>query len=467
MIYARGNKEDYNKWGQDNMGWLYEDVLPYFKKSENVSFPNADLKYHGNTGTLSVENSRLFDSVGQAFLDANIELGRKILDYNAAEQMGFSIVQLNEKNGARDSGSKAFVKPIVNRSNLNIITDALITKLMIHQQKKEVIGVQYIRNGSLHFATARKEVILSAGSINTPQILMLSGIGPRDHLEKLNITVVQDLPVGDNLWDHLIYNYQSFAMNYTYNYPNTSTQVEEYLNGKGPLTTADFLQAIGYVNLFDGTSEVPDVEHVFHASKPSAQPYELYKNLERYTNETYEEIIKPTEGISQWTIHSLLLHPKSRGTVRLKSASPFDFPIIDPKYFSDDRDVKTIARAVEDMFRIANTHAMKQYKSTTIKVCHPACDCSDWGSEKFWKCMIKNLANSVFHYSGTAKMGPIHDKTSVVDNHLRVHGINKLRVADCSVIPITTSGHTNAVAYMIGEKTSDLIKQTYCNNVSC
>lgn len=466
MIYARGNREDFDKWGQSNPGWSYKDVLPYFKKSEKVAFPNASLIYHGTNGTLNVEYSRIYDEFSQAYLDAQVELNRTILDYNAANQMGASIVELNEKDGRRDSGGKAFINPIKNRQNLRIVTEALVTKIIIKERKHEFVahGVHYVVNESLHFATARKEVILTTGTINTAQLLMLSGIGPADHLNSHGIKIIRDLPVGENLWDHPIYSALSFNTNYTFPDLNLTSQVEQYLNGQGLLTTADNLKCISYNSFFDGTRDVPDTEHVFHGSKSSSQSYEAIKNLFHNSNETYETIVKPTDNINLWSIHSVMLHPKSRGTVRLKTSSAIDYPLINPNYFADPRDAATFVAAIKDIFRISETPSMQKWNSSAIKTCHPLCNCTDWGSDKFWTCMVTNLSGSVYHFSGTAKMGPVNDSNSVVDNELRVHGIRKLRVADCSVIPVTTSGHTNAVAYMIGEKAADLIKSTYSTN---
>lgn len=469
MIYARGNKEDFDAWGQSNPGWSYKDVLPYFKKSEKVDFPNASLTYHGNNGTLNVEYSRLYDELSQAYLDAQIELKQSILDYNAEKQIGSSIVQLNEKDGRRDSGGKAFINSIKNRTNLKIVTEALITKIVIKKIRKLFVarGVHYVVNGSLHFATARKEVILTAGSINTAQLLMLSGIGPADHLRDHRIRVLKNLPVGENLWDHTIYSSLLFHCNYSFPNLNLTTQVEQYLNGQGLLTTADDLECISYNSLFDGTRNVPDTEHVFHGYKSSSSSYEAMKNLFHYSNETYQTVVKPTENMNLWSVHSLLLHPKSRGTVRLKTSSAVDYPLVNPNYFADPRDAASLVAAIKDMLRISETPVMQKWNSSPIKTCHPVCNCTDWGSDEFWTCMVTNLSGSVYHFSGTTRMGHVTDANSVVDNQLRVHGIAKLRVADCSVIPLTTSGHTNAVAFMIGEKAADLIKRTYCTKERC
>ncbi|GLV44243.1 uncharacterized protein CBL_12461 [Carabus blaptoides fortunei] len=328
MIYARGNKADFDKWASlGNPGWSYDDVLPYFKKSENAAFPNANSAYHGEGGDLNVEFSRIFDEVGQAFLDAQEkDLGRKIVDYNGKDQMGFSILQMNEIFGKRDSGGKAFINRARNRTNLHIVPNALITKILIHKTNKKAYGVR---------------------------------------------------------------------MNYTYMNPNETVQVEQYLDG--------------YVSLLDGSKEVPDVEHVLHTYKQGSTSYDDYKTLHRYKKETYENIIKPTE----------------------------------------------------DMIRIAETPSMQKYNSKIIKVALPECKVYPYGSHDFWRCMVISMSDTVHHFGGTCKMGPADDLSSVVGPDLKVHGIEGLRVADCSVIPVSLSGHTNAPAYMIGEKASDIIKDCY------
>lgn len=478
MIYARGKKEDYDKWGTDSPGWTYDDILPFFKKSENVNFPNADTNFHGTTGELNVEYSRAFDEIGKAFIEGNAEIGRNTSDYNARSKIGVSRLQLIQQNGKRQSGAKAFISPTSERPNLYIFSNTLTTKLLIDSETKEVYGVQYLKNGTLHYANASKEVILSREAINTPQTLMLSGIGPRLHLCDLGIPVVKDLPVGNNLRGKLAYSFNTFQINYTFEEPEPAKQVEDYLiDGSGPLTTPLGFQAIAYSKVNDGLldlidivpwpqkdPEVPNVEYLFRANKAPNETYEFYKNLMGYTQETYDHVIKPTLGLSQWAIDIIPLNLKSTGKVRLKSASYLDFPIIDPNYFSDARDLKLLVEAIKDAIKIGNTKAMQKYKSTLVKVRHPACKLYWWGTDMFWQCMALTLSNSISEFTGTAKMGPQSDYTSVVDNNLRVHGIKNLRVADLSVIPHSISGHINAVSYMIGEKASDLIKKTYLNN---
>lgn len=462
LIYARGNRLDYDKWDTSNPGWSYSKVLPYFKKSENASF-RFDRGYHGTTGPWSVEHSRIFDEIGQAFLDANFD----ILDYNGKNQMGYSVLQVNEIDGRRSSAGKSFLKPASTRTNIKIEADSLVMKILIDKNIKSAYGVKYIKDGKEYCVGVEKEVVLSAGAINSPQLLMLSGVGPKKHLRELGIPVVQDLPVGENLWDHLLLSFQYFSTNFTYDelpqisseeYEYLRKKVKEFLKGEGSFTSSGNEQAIGYASPYTNNKNIPDIEYVLHTGRDALNPYEYYKNSLYHTKDTYESIIKPTANIPTVRVHPILLHPKSRGNIKLKSTSPFDFPLINPKYFSHPDDSLTFLSAVRQINDLLQTKSFQKYNITNIKLVHPLCENLKYDSDAFWLCMIKNLATTTHHFSGTCKMGP-RWRDGVVSRVFMVHGISRLRVIDCSVIPVTISGHTNAVGVMLGEVGADVIKR--------
>lgn len=465
MVYARGNRQDYDKWGSEgNSGWSYRDVLPFFKKSEDCHLTHPDVGYHGENGGLSVEQMNILSPLTSAYLAANQELGRKILyDFNGKFQRGFSLLQTTTKYGRRESGSKAFITPIIDkRNNLKILSNTLVTKLLINGTS--VNGVQYIRDGKCFITNAVKEVIVSSGAINTPKLLMLSGVGPKEHLEKHNITVVKHLKgVGENMWDHIFNFLQPFTTNYTWKVQSQTEGIKEYLNGKGYLTSSDYNQDIGFVNLYSEDKSRPDVEYIFRASQISNLTYEYYKQIKDLTLDTYNYAIKPLIGQTTWSSYTILLHPKSRGTIKLKSNSPFDFPLIDPNYFSDpgQDDINTLVAALKDVVKISQTSAMQKYDSQMFKIDLPNCKQYVFGTDEYLKCLLQNLAISMSHFSGTCKMGPPTNERAVVDHNLKVYGIQNLRIVDCSVIPVTISGHTNAAAFMIGEKAADIIKKNH------
>lgn len=469
LIYARGNRLDYDKWASmGNPGWAYRDVLPYFKKSERTSIPGLDPGYDGHNGTWNVEYSRIFDNIGRAFLNASEEKGYKIVDYNGKNQIGCSILQVNELDGRRDSTGYSFIRYASKRSNVRISPETFVEKILINRRFKTANGVQYVRNGTRYCAKARKEVIVSAGAINTPQILMLSGIGPKKDLKKFNISVIQDLPVGRNLWDHMLLTFQTFGTNHSYeplpqnpeeNVEYIRQHVIQYLNGQGTYTSSGNEQAIAYGSPYTNNTIVPDIEYVLHSGRDSKSSYRNVFQSLYYTRESYETVVLPSTNISTVEVHPVLLHPKSRGTVKLKSDSPYDFPLIDPRYLSHPEDTLVYLAAMKYIVSLQDTDAFKRYNITDLEITHPLCKNYTYGSDDFWVCMIQNLATTTHHFSGTCKMAPESDRTGVVNNYLQVYGVGNLRVVDCSVIPTTISGHTNAVAVMIGEKASDIIKQ--------
>lgn len=459
MMYVRGNKLDFDKWGKENPGWSYDEALKYFKKSENSTLDYEDEGYHGHNGSLHVEYVNKLTPFADTYLQAQKELGREILDYNGKNEMGFSRLQTTTINGRRCSGAKAFLKPIKYRKNLEVLTYAYVTKVLIHDNV--VYGVKFMNGGKTFCAYTTTEVILSAGAINTPHILMHSGIGPKAHLEEVGIDVVKDLPVGQNMWDHICLKMIFFNTNLTIKDYSQEELIEQYLKGTGLYTTPDSIQDIGFETLHWQNKEIPDIEFIMRVAKVPKKSYETYEKLLNINKDVYEGVYKKAEGKVSWQSLAVLLNPISRGNITLKSNNPFDFPLINPNYFSDpeDSDVNTMAAAIKDMMKVSNTTAMQKYNSSFIGIDLP--NCRNLSENDLYVCWARHLANTLYHFSGTTKMGAETDGSSVVDPELKVHGITGLRVADCSVIPVTISGHTNAPAFMIGEKAADIIKKDW------
>ncbi|KAK4887893.1 hypothetical protein RN001_004164 [Aquatica leii] len=460
LIYSRGNKDDYDNWQKmGNPGWSYKNVLPYFKKSENFTI-NGDLEYHETGGNLNVEYHKPSSPQLNAFLQANVELGYKIVDYNGKSQIGASKTQFNYIKGKRGSTAKVYLNPVLSRDNLDVLVNSYVTKVLIDKHSKKALGVIFSCNGTLYSVRANKEVILSAGVIGSPQILMLSGIGPKEHLKTLGIQLVNDLPVGNSFDDHAGYYGLHFSSNYTEPSKSTEMFVEQYLKGYGPYTIAANLQGIGfYKSKYNNNpnSQNPDFELLL---QPSNNSNSYVQKVYHYTKSSYESTWGKMDPQQSFSIICIVLHPKSSGTIRLKSSDPFEYPLIDAQYLSDkdDQDIKVLYEATQLAIKLIETNAFKKINASVLEL--PISECTknhQFLSKNYWYCHLRHFTSHVYHGSGTCKMGP-NPIDSVVDHELKVHGVNNLRVVDASVFPTAVAGHNHAPVTMIAEKASDLIK---------
>ena len=436
LLYVRGQPQDYDRWRQmGNKGWAWEDVLPLFKRAENNE-RGAD-EFHGDAGPLSVSNMRIKRPITDAWVAAAQAAGYKFNpDYNGQDQEGVGFFQLTAKNGRRCSSAVAYLNPVKSRDNLTILTNAQVERIVT--EGKCATAVEYRdRSGTLQTIKARREIILSGGAINSPQLLMLSGIGPADHLKEHGINVVADLPgVGQNLQDHL-----QARLVYKCNEPTLNDEVSsligqariglKYLMFRaGPMTMAASL-ATGFLKTHEDL-ETPDIQ--FHVQPLSA-----------------ENPGKGADKFSAFTMSVCQLRPESKGEIRLASSDGRTYPKIIPRYLSTETDCRTAVAGVNIARKIAR-HAPLTSKISEEFRPHADLPMDDYDATLDW---TRSNTASIYHPTGTCKMG--HDKTAVVDDQLRVHGIAGLRVADCSIMPEIVSGNTNAPAIMIGEKASDLI----------
>lgn len=302
MIYTRGNPEDYDRWVEKgNPGWSYDEVLPYFLKSEDVHLDSYDKEYHSKGGYLGTQTP--FQSVlAEAFIDAGKERCAEEVDYNGRNPFGFSRIQSTLRRGRRASVSSAFLKPVENRPNLHISIQSRVTNVLVNSETKTAYGVRFIKSGVPTEILARKEVILSAGCLSTPQILMLSGIGPKNHLESLKIPVVQDLPVGANLWDHILFVGLTFLINQTiYDTSETfqtSSILEGFLKGRGPLTSTAGMEALAFIKT-EASKELgnyPDIELILSGMGGLSGDDSVTRRNFRITDEFYDKFFKPLEG---------------------------------------------------------------------------------------------------------------------------------------------------------------------------
>ncbi|XP_018569547.1 glucose dehydrogenase [FAD, quinone] [Anoplophora glabripennis] len=468
MLYVRGNKKDYDLWEElGNPGWNYDDVLKYFIKSEDNRNPYlAKTSYHGQGGPLTVQESPWRTPLVVAFIEAGLEMGYPIRDINGADQAGFMIAQGTIRRGSRCSTAKAFLRPIKTRKNIHVALNAHVTRILINPSNMRAFGVEFVRNGRKQVVMARKEVVMSAGAINTPQIMMLSGIGPKRELKKHGIPVLKDLPVGENLQDHvgmggltfLVDKPVSIVQDRFQAFPMTMQYV---VNGKGPMTTLGGVEGLGFVNTYLGNRSWPDIQfHMAPASVNSDGGRRVRKVL-GLTEELYRTVYKPIANRDVWTLMPLLLRPHSRGWVRLKSRNPFDAPLINANYFDDPFDVKTLVEGAKIAINISQAEAFKKFNSRLHRIPFPNCRHVPFASDKYWECHIRTISMTIYHPVGTCKMGPQWDSGAVVDPRLRVYGVGGLRVIDASIMPTIPSGNTNAPAIMVGEKGADLVKEDW------
>ncbi|XP_037035314.1 glucose dehydrogenase [FAD, quinone]-like isoform X2 [Bradysia coprophila] len=480
MMYARGHPEDYNNWAKitgDNR-WRYENVLPYFKKSENFEcqdeLDEETSVYHAKNGPLTVRYAD-YKGLADYVLKAAKEYGFPEIDYNAQFPQGFAVIQNTfQSNGFRMGTNQAFLNPIRGtRENLTIHKFSLAHKVLFEEGTKKVIGVEYSRHGKTKVAYAKKEVVISAGAINSPKILMQSGIGPKKHLQSLNIDVKLDLPgVGQNLQDHIGAFVGPFVMNDTVSYhPDRDLTLSMFLNfwlrGKGVLNTvgsdaSGFISSQRAVQL--GEKHWPDIQHI---TTNYAASDTLIKNFEKafnYKPNVLPKYYEKARGKDSFHVLSILNRPVTRGEILLKSADPTEHPLIDPKYYDDESDLKTFAESIKFIVNfIENSKTFQAFDARLLETPFPGCEKHAIKSDAYYECYARQFTQSIWHYSGTCAMGATGDKDAVLNSELQVIGVENLRVMDASVMPEVVSANTNAACIMIGELGADLIKEKHGN----
>uniref|UniRef100_T1IF85 GMC_OxRdtase_N domain-containing protein n=3 Tax=Rhodnius prolixus TaxID=13249 RepID=T1IF85_RHOPR len=380
MVYARGDARDYDGWAaMGNKGWAWKDVYPYFLKSEDLLIKDnwVQPEKHGKGGYLSVGTAPYKSPLVHAFVKAGVELGYKISDYNSGDISGFSFVQSTIKNGSRMSTSQAFLHPIRKRKNLNVVKYAMVTKIIM--EKDRAVGVEYIKNNRRFTVRASKEVILSAGAINSPQLLMLSGIGPRDHLQSLGIKVVKDLPVGYNLMDHPVIGYVIYTVDKPVSaYEEIVTDakvIDDYIHHrKGLLTITGGLEGVSFVDVFKppGTKSFPNLEIQFCTSSPLSLPF-VNANF-GISDEIYNKVYNMNgKKVYSYLMFMTVMHPKSRGRISLRSTDPLAKPRIDIGFFNHPDDVKVLVKGVEFTKNISNTRAFAEFNPKLYDKPIPQC----------------------------------------------------------------------------------------------
>ncbi|GAA1999611.1 GMC family oxidoreductase [Microbacterium ulmi] len=446
MMWIRGFAADYDEWAETaGESWSWASLVPYFRRVERTQ--DAAHPTQGTDGPQAVEHQRDPRPHTAAFLEAAREAGHSVTPPNLPEGQGFSQTMTSIHRGARASTADAYLRPARRRSNLRVVTGALVRRVTFSREDAaapRATGVYVDIDGVSRHALARREVILSGGSVNTPQLLMLSGIGPADHLAEHGIPLVVDAPgVGADLQDHLVSGLAPAAVGGTLHRATSAGQLARYLTTRTGMLSSNVAEAYGFVRtpVADRAgmpAGLPDVELIF-----ATAPY-IGEGL----------VPTPAEGV---TVAAILLRPRSRGTIRLASADPTAKAVIDPAYLTDPdgMDERTLLAGLAECERILDTDAMRTV--TTGGWVQPEAGERMTPAERA-ELSLRRYSHTLYHPVGTARMG--EDAASVVDPDLRVRGVEGLRVADASVMPTIIRGHTNAAAIVIGERAADLVRGT-------
>ena len=455
MHYTRGSKYEFDEWERNGCtGWSYKDVLPYFLKSEDIKIPELkDSPYHSSGGPLSVESGKA-TPLAELYMKAGRELGYNNTDYNGEDQEGFNYMQETTRNGLRSSTSVEYLGNTASRSNLHIAVNSFVTTIGIENSR--ATGVYVIRKSRKIFIKAKNEVILSAGVISSPQILMLSGVGPKAHLESFGIKVKADLPVGQNLQDHLM-TFMFTKIDFPYGLNENLlaswwTKIKYNVFGKGPMAKSS-VDGTGffYNDASRRGNSYADIQFVFISTLPMI-------NFFNFKEEVVKEQLAKSLNDNGFSTLVSISHPKSKGAITLKSTDPFEYPAIDPKYLTDQRDINDFIAAFRIWERFIETPTMQSLGAKVEHAKISFCAKHEFRSDGFWECVARHLGVTMYHHCGTCKMGALDDSTTVVDPQGRVKGIQRLRVVDASILPNVTTGNTNAPTIMAAEKISDSIR---------
>ncbi|PRC94171.1 GMC family oxidoreductase [Solimicrobium silvestre] len=442
MVYIRGQASDYDHWAAlGNTGWSFNELLPYFKRAEN----NADFTdaFHGNNGPLHVGKLRTDNPFQQIYLNAAQQAGFPLNnDFNGVSQEGAGTYQVTQFNGERWSAARAYLEPHrATRSNLHVMTGAHVTQILFEDEEvaianqKRAVAVKFTHNGQVKTARAKSEIILAAGALQSPQLLMLSGVGDRTELEKLGIPVVHHLPgVGNNLQDH-----PDMVLNYTANSLDLmgfsvsgawrmARECWRYITKRRGMLSTNYAEGGAFLKT---SPELPSPDVQLH-----------------FVIGVVEDHARKLRWGHGYSCHVCILRPKSRGSVRLASANPHTAPLIDPNFFSDPDDLEVMLKGLKLTQKLMDAPALKNIRTSALTD-------ADAHSDDELRELIRQRADTVYHPVGSCKMGL--DAMSVVDPQLRVYGVKGLRIADASIMPTLISGNTNAICMVIGEKAAEFI----------
>nr|XP_018902473.1 PREDICTED: glucose dehydrogenase [FAD, quinone]-like [Bemisia tabaci] len=457
MMYTRGHPEIFDDWArQGNQGWSYEEVLPYFKKAEsNLNLDIVDSEYHGTDGPMNVQRFAHQPPFTETFLEAAKELGFAIHDLNGKNMTGFSVAQCMVKDGLRASTYRMYVRQFLKqRPNLKVFTRSQVTKILINPITKRAFGVQFIHNDRRHVFVFKRELILSAGAVGSPHILMLSGVGPERDLKEVGITPIVDLKVGENLHHHVSVGIKMSIDEPDYNLL-TRNNVEEFMRTRsGPLASTGLTQTTGFIQTSFARNNVPDVQIYMDGfgsrCSKTGQEDECSDGERKSSCGNRQLFARPTNVMAQ-----------SKGYLKLVSANPMKYPVIQPNYLSNYRDVEVLIEGLRFIMKLARTKTMQAKGMQVDRTPAKGCEGFDFESYAYWECLIRRNTLPENHPAGSCKMGPEGDPTAVIDPELRVHGVPNVRVVDASSFPYVANSNPIASIIMLAEKGADMIKETW------
>lgn len=452
---------------------------------------------HGTTGPMTCEFFRYASPLSEIYLEAASEINylNPNNDYNGESQTGFSRAQGSIRDGLRCSTNKAYLRPIRHRDNLHVSLKSHVEKILINPKTKEAYGVLFTKESKKYAVFVSKEVILSAGAIQSPQILMLSGVGPKEHLKKFDIQVIHHSPgVGENLQDHIASGGGSYLITNPISNDSLSIIVPKMMqvdsirnfafNHRGPLYAMPACEIMAFINtkFQDPQEDWPDVQFFLASFADSADGGMFGKRASGISDDYYAEVYEQMLFKDAFMILPLVMRPKSRGRILLRDKNPHSHPLIYPNYFAHPRDLEIMVRLLKNdkicsslilvfdfiqvegskfAYQLTQTKVFRAINATLNPNIVPACEKFPTLSDEFWGCLAKHYTQTIYHPVGTAKMGPPSDPMAVVDPQLRVYGVQNLRVIDASIMPTIVTGNTNIPTVMIAEKAADIIKTNY------
>lgn len=458
MMYIRGNKADYDSWvAEGNHGWDWKSVLPYFKKSAAMQKPSMSSQmyfneYHEtNSSGIKVTRAQNFDYHFDRYLKAFSEVGFKLLpEHNGPEQLGFSYTDYTISDGIRESTARRYLLPYKNGTNLYIVKDAFVNKVLIDYKTKIARGVEVKLEDKVIRVYSRKEVIVSAGAIGSPEILLKSGIGPKEDLQKNRICTVTQLPVGENFHDHVFVPLVITGKENPIKDADRYFSFIQYLyNRSGLLSSGPVPLINGFFTIHDGQT-FPDIQvGSFYFESNHSGVYAMCSGIFQYKDEVCDSLRDLNSKTEILFMAVVLLHPKSRGYIKLGDNGEL---IVDPNYLGNDNDLITLKEGVKLLTKLIKAESLQNTNPSLGQLNIAQCNSLQFASDEYWSCYVRNMASSLLHPVGSCAMG------KVVDAKLKVYNIFNLRVVDASIMPSTVSGNTNAPTVMIGEKAADIIK---------
>lgn len=446
MMYTRGSPSIYDEWESNgNPGWNFTTALQYFKKSENNMQPLSQIEpeFHGFNGPMTVNSFPYIPPFASSLLSAVREMGYEVRDVNGKNQTGFTVASMMLTDSVRASPNRMYLRPAIRRKNLRVFIESYVVKVDFDVHGNKAIGIRFLDKwGILRKVKARKEVILTGGVVGTPQLLLLSGVGPKDDLQQLQIPVVKNLAVGRNLHFH-------FGVSAVVKFKNiptsfTNEALHEYVNkGTGPFASTGLTQISAFLESSYTKKNLPDVQLFIDEFSDVCSQYERDHN---YTSLAFR---------------SIYLLTKCRGTIKLQSVDPTVKPLIDPNYLCNEDEVNALVETIRMLQKFVNASALRDKLIEFDTGDNEMCRSLRKDSDVYWKCLIHQYTLGENHHAGTVKMGASDDPTSVVDPQFRIHGIPNLRVVDASIMPTPINCNTIAPVIMFAEKASDSIKNDW------